>query len=179
MKKNLVHLACLAGIAALPFTASAQNASTPQVAGLREFTIGGSGSTNTDLNDSFGAIDFSYGTFLTPTSEWLIRQSATYSNPSNADNGWIGSTHLAYDWHLSSDAAARPFLGVSGGRVYGNSVRDTWTAGLEGGAKFFMKSQTFVYALVSYDWFFDRGHQIDDRFNDGRLNWSLGVGYQF
>lgn len=184
MKTKQTKLLLLASLcsAALVSTAIAQTAvetTQPQSDTTREFTIGGSGSSNTDLDDSFGSLDFSYGMFTSPRSEWLLRQSASYSNPDNGDNGWVGSTRLAYDWHFSEDTTTRPFLGVNAGRLYGNNVQDTWTAGLEGGAKIFMKSQTFVYALVSYDWLFDQGNQIDDRFDDGRLNWSLGVGYQF
>lgn len=183
LKKKLLLL--IAGLCAL--LGGTVHAQTPAITettvaqddGTREFTIGGSGSSNTDLDDSFGALDFSYGVFASPRTQWLLRQSVSYSNPDNGDNGWVASTRLAYDWHFAEDATTRPFLGVNAGRLYGNAVNDTWTAGLEGGAKFFMKPQTFVYALVSYDWLFDRGNQIDDRFDDGRLNWSLGVGYQF
>lgn len=183
MKKIKLFL-LLAGLSGAAFvsTATAQaviETTQPQTDATREFTIGGSGSSNTDLDNSFGALDFSYGMFTSPRSEWVLRQSLSYNNPDNADNGWVASSRLAYDWHFSDVATTRPFLGVNAGRLYGNSVNDTWTAGLEGGAKFFMKSQTFVYALVSYDWLFDKGNQIDDRFHDGRLNWSLGVGYQF
>ncbi len=185
MKKHLTFLTCLLGLSAAPCTtpaqerlASAEN-DHPQVAGLREFTLGGSGSSNKTMDNSFGTLDFSFGSFTSPRSEWVLRQSASYSNPDNGDNGWIGSTRLAYDWHFNSDAPVRPLLGVNAGRIYGNNVTDTWTAGLEGGAKIFMKAQTFVYVLGSYDWLFDRGSQIDDRFSDGRFGWSVGVGYQF
>jgi len=184
MKKKIklfLILAGLGGAAFLPraFAQTTITDTTPQTDTTHEFTIGGSGSSNTDMDDSFGSLDFAYGQFTSPRSEWLLRQSFSYTNPRNADNGWIASTRLAYDWHFTDDARTRPFLGVNGGRLYGNAVNDSWTAGLEGGAKFFMKSQSFFYALVSYDWLFDRGSQIDDRFHDGRLNWSLGVGYQF
>jgi hypothetical protein len=181
--KLLLLLAGLSGAAFLPKAfgqaITETTATQPQNDGTREFTIGGSGSSNTDMDDSMGSLDFSYGMFASPRTEWLLRQSVSYSNPRNADNGWVASTRLAYDWHFAADTTTRPFLGVNAGRLYGNAVNDSWTAGVEGGAKFFMKSQTFVYAMVSYDWLFDKGNQIDDRFNDGRLNWSLGVGYQF
>jgi hypothetical protein len=183
MKKKLHLLAglCSAVLAGAAFaqTPAITETSVPQTDGTREWTLGGSGSSNTDLDDSFGALDFSYGVFTSPRNQWLLRQSLSYSNPDTGDNGWVGSTRLAYDWHFAEDATTRPFLGVNAGRLYGNAVHDTWTAGIEGGAKFFMKPQTFVYALVSYDWLFDEGNQIDDRFEDGRLNWSLGIGYQF
>lgn len=43
----------------------------------------------------------------------------------------------------------------------------------------FVQTRTFVYLLASYDWFFEHGDDLDNQFNDGRLNWSVGVGYQF
>jgi hypothetical protein len=181
LKKRLLLLAglCSVGLATVAPAQTNIEASEPQTEATREVTLGGSGSSNTDMDDSFGSLDFSYGMFASPRSQWVLRQSLSYSNPDNGDNGWVGSTRLAYDWHFAEDATTRPFVGVNAGRLYGNAVQDTWTAGIEGGAKFFVKSQTFVYALVSYDWLFDEGNQIDDRFEDGRLNWSLGVGYQF
>jgi hypothetical protein len=179
MKRILTLAGCLLGLA-LPLTVVAQNeapfAATP---GMGEFTIGGGGASNTDFDDSFGALEFSYGQYLSQNSMWALRQSLNYVNPDDGDNGWNGATRLAYDYHLSSDARTRPFVGINAGRIYGENVNDTWTAGLEGGAKFYVKSQTFVYALASYDWLFDRGEQLDDRFDDGRFSWSLGIGYNF
>lgn len=184
MKTSLVVL-CLSALAA-PLILSGQTtvaasseALEPQSAGLREFTLGGSGSSNTDMDDSQGGVDFSYGSYFSPNSMWALRQSFSYANPANADSGWNGSTRLAYDYHLNHDAFTRPFIGVNAGRIYGDTVRDSWTAGLEAGAKFFVRTRTFIYAMVSYDWLFDRGNQIDDRFDDGRLGWNLGIGYQF
>jgi hypothetical protein len=182
MKTSLVFL-CLAGLAA-PLALSGQTtveteAPEPQFAGVREFTLGGSGISNKDMDDSMGGIEFSYGSFLSPSSQWVLRQSINYVNPDDADSGWSGSTRLAYDYHFNHDGFARPFIGVSGGRIYGDTVRDSWTGGLEVGSKFFVRSRTFIYAMASYDWLFDRGSQIDDRFDDGRLGWNLGIGYQF
>lgn len=179
--KNLLTLAgCLLGLA-LPL--AAQNTSEPESwtmqPGMQEFTLGGGGASNRDLDDSFGSLEFSYGSYLSPRAMWVLRQSLNYSNPDNGEDGWNGSTRLAYDYHLSSDGFTRPFIGVNAGRIYGENVRDTWTAGLEGGAKMYVKSQTFIYALASYDWLFDRGEQLDDRFDDGRFSWSLGIGYNF
>jgi len=150
-----------------------------QPAGTREVTLSGGGASNKELDSSFGTVDFSYGTYVTTRSLWVIRQSLGYSNPDNAENGWSGATRFAYDYHLIPDTKARPFLGISAGRVYGDTVNDSWTAGLEGGAKIFVKPQTFVFAVASYDWFFDRGADIDNQFSTGRFGWSLGLGYQF
>lgn len=184
MKTSLLVL-CLAGLATPLALMGQTNVETnsetpqPQLTGLREFTLGGSGTSNKDMNDSQGGVEFSYGSYLSPASVLSLRQSFSYVNPANGESGWNGASRLAYDYHLNHDGFTRPFIGVSAGRVYGDMVHDSWTAGLEAGAKFFVRSRTFIQAMVSYDWLFERGHQLDDRFNNGRLGWNLGMGYQF
>jgi hypothetical protein len=187
----LSSLGLLLGLAAplaLPAQTSTTSTSRPvptereiemQSAGTREFTLGAGGATNKDFDDSQGAAEFAYGSFLSPLSELTLRQSIVYVNPDNGDSSWNGSTRLAYDYHFNSDNPVRPFVGVSGGRIYGDAVNDSWTAGVEVGSKFFVQSRTFIYAVASYDWLFDRGSQLDDRFDDGRIGWNVGIGYQF
>ncbi len=148
-------------------------------AGDREFTIGGSGASNTDFDDSFGGANLSFGWYSNETQAWVIRQSINYSNPDIGGTTWNGATRLAFDQHLWGRGALRPFLGVNVGRVYGDSVNDTWAAGLEGGFKLYVQTRTFVYAMGEYGWFFDRARDVEDRFNDGQINWSVGLGFNF
>jgi hypothetical protein len=152
---------------------------TARVAGEREFTLGGSGASNKDFDESFGGVNFSYGWYLNPTQAVVVRQSINYSNPSNAGQSWNGATRIAFDQHLTARGALRPFVGVNVGGVYGDSVRDTFAAGLEAGAKFYVQPRTFIYALAEYGWFFRRARSLDDRFNEGQFNWGVGVGFNF
>lgn len=152
---------------------------TERRSGEREFTLGGGGATNKDFDESLGGVNFSLGQYLNPTQEVVLRQSINYSNPSNGGQAWNGSTRIAFDQHLTARGALRPFVGVNFGGVYGDSVRDTWAAGLEAGGKYYVQPRTFVYALVEYGWFFRRARNLDDRFNDGQFNWSVGVGFNF
>lgn len=154
---------------------------TTTAAGTREFTLGASGASNKDLDNSFGGASFSYGYFFNEAGEGLIRQSINYSNSDlpGSRQQWNGSTKIAYDQHLAAHGAFRPFIGVNFGGVYGDSVRDTWTAGLEAGAKFYVQSRTFVYATIEYGWFFRHARNLDDRFRDGQFNWTAGVGFNF
>jgi hypothetical protein len=175
----LLALACPLTIVAQDMASTSSNETGVQFAGIREFTLGGGGASNKEMDSSQGALEFSYGQFLSPRSELLLRQSISYANPDNGDSGWNAISRLAYDYHFSSDGFARPFVGVNAGRLYGNNVNDSWTAGLELGSKFFVKPQTFIFANASYDWLFDRGNQLDDQFKNGRIAWSLGMGYQF
>lgn len=176
-------LVCLAAVAA---TASAVAQTTVmndplglRRAGEREFTLGGAGASNTDMDDSFGGLNFSYGWYATENAAWVIRQSINYSNPDRGGTSWAGATRLAYDYHLGATGAFRPFIGANIGGAYGDAVRDTFAAGLEGGVKFYVQPRTFVYAMAEYGWFFRRASGIDDTFRDGQINWGVGLGFNF
>lgn len=147
--------------------------------GESEFTLGGAGAANRDLDNTFGGVNFSYGVYTNETFMWAIRQSINYSNPSNGGTQWNGSTRLALDQHFASQGNLRPFVGVNFGGVYGDAVNDTWAAGLEGGAKFYVQSRTFVYAMAEYGWFFRRARNLDNTFDDGQFNWGVGIGFNF
>lgn len=148
-------------------------------AGEREFTLGGSGASNTDMDDSFGGLSFSYGWYHTENTAIAIRQSINYSNPERGGTTWMGATRVAYDYHLAARGAFRPFVGANFGGVYGDAVSDTWAAGLEAGVKYYVQPKTFIYAMGEYGWFFDRASGIDDTFRDGSINWSVGLGFNF
>jgi hypothetical protein len=172
----------LAALAQTPMTTSSAtfDPGLPPVQGTREFTFGGNGASNKDLNDSFGGLNFSIGQYLNAASLVAIRQSVNYSNPSPGGRAWNGSTRVAYDHHLLPHGSrVRPFVGVNLGGVYGDGVRDTWAGGLEGGAKFYVIPRTFIYAMAEYAWLFRHAKDINDRFDDGQFNWSVGVGLHF
>lgn len=168
-------------LAALPLFAAAQTTVVDPTrrAGDREFTLGGSGASNKDFDDSFGGVNFSYGWYSTPTSLWSIRQSINYSNPSIGGKRFNGSTRIAFDQHLVARGPVIPFIGINAGGVYGDNLRDTFAAGLEAGGKYYVQSRTFVYALVEYGWFFRRARAVDDTFNNGQFTWSVGMGFNF
>lgn len=152
---------------------------TENVAGARELTFGGSGGSNQNLSDSFAGITGSYGVYF--NNEWLgsIRQSFNYHNPDGGSTTWNGSTRVAADYHYTNLGAAMPFLGVNFGRIYGSSLRDTWSAGLEAGVKYYLQSRLFVFGMVEYNWLFQRTRQLDNNFGDGQLYWTAGMGINF
>lgn len=181
ISKSLLTLLLASGVSAAWAQGSNNNNWTRPTAGTREFTLGGSGAANSDLNDSFGGANFSFGQYVSESSSWALRQSINYSNPSTpgSSQAWNGSTRLAFDFHLPSQSAFRPFIGANVGGVYGDAVRDTWAAGLEVGGKLYVQSRTFVYAMVDYGWFFRHARDVDDRFRSGQFNWSVGMGFNF
>lgn len=179
MKKRTITI-CLLSVM-LPLAAAAQTTVVDPTrrAGEREFTIGGSGASNRDFDNSFGGGNFSFGTYINETAMWTIRQSINYANPEVGGKQWNGATRLAFDQHLAARGALRPFVGVNVGGVYGDAVRDTWAAGLEAGGKFYVQPRTFIYAIVEYGWFFRHAEGIDESFDDGQFNWGVGIGFNF
>lgn len=187
MKTKLILAGATLFLAAA-FNAHAQYQDTPTstrttadmfgpVAGNWEFTIGGSGGSNNDIDNSAGGFNLSLGYYLADSLSLSVRQSANYSNGSG-DAEYDGSTFVALDQHFGS-SALRPFVGVAFGGFYGDNTNDTFGAGLETGLKFYVKPQTFVYALVSYVWTFDDSDTVTDNFDDGAFLWSVGVGFNF
>jgi hypothetical protein len=148
-------------------------------AGSREITLGGAGAANQDMDDSYGGVNFSVGIFTTPQIEWSVRQSILYANPSPGGNEWNGSTRVAFDFHLAGRERLRPFIGANIGGVYGESITDTFAAGLEAGLKHYVQPRTFIYAMAEYAWFFTRTSRLDNNFRDGQFNWSVGLGFNF
>lgn len=143
-----------------------------------ELTLGGSGASNNDFDNSQGGINVSLGHFVSDTLEVSVRQSVNYSNGSTDNAEFDASTFLAVDQHFGT-GNLRPFLGLNFGGLYGENTSDTWAAGVEGGLKLYVKEKTFVYALVNYAWTFNDSDGVTDNFDDGAILWSLGVGFNF
>lgn len=184
MKTSLLkHCLLLASFPALlwaqPAPATVAWTDSPDIAGVRELTFGGSGGSNRQLNDTFGGATASYGVYF--NNEWLgsIRQSVNYSNPRGRPTTWNGSTRLALDYHFTTLGAAMPFVGASFGRIYGTSLRDTWSAGLEGGLKYYVQRKVFVFVMAEYNWLFQRTRELDNNFGSGQLYWTTGIGFNF
>ncbi len=192
MKINIIRKIALLA-AAFPLAALAQTTTTTTTmaadtpasqwgphTGDHEFTLGGNGSTNKNLDNSIGGATASYGYYFTNAWEGVIRQALSYSNPQgNGGNTWTGETAGALDYHLIDHGAVRPFVGASLGWLYGNHGRDTAAAGLEGGAKFYVMPRTFIYAMADYNWLFRHDRAVAHNFNNGVWNWSVGMGFNF
>lgn len=169
----------LGALAALALaTPAAHGQFTLPTAGSHEFTLGGSGVTDDEFDDSAGGVNFSYGKYTTDRMLWSLRQTINYTNPEDAGSAWNGSTVIAGDYHFG-DGRLRPLVGANLGYVYGESVEDTWAAGLEAGLKYYVQDRTFVYGMVEYAWLFDDAEDIDNTFDNGRYVWSVGVGFNF
>jgi hypothetical protein len=142
-----------------------------------EFTLGGSGTSNKQLDDSLGGLNFSVGYFLTDTLEVAARQTVNYSNPAGGGGArYDASTFIAVDQHFGT-GRLRPFVGLNVGSLYGDNTSDTWAAGIEGGLKFYVLPKTFLFAIADYAWSFEGSKSPTKNFNDGAFSWSVGVGF--
>lgn len=148
-------------------------------AGDMEFTLSGNGVSNKDLDNSSGGVGASLGWYLNDTLTFVVRQGLSYANGDAGSDSWSGSTRVALDQHILARGPVRPFVGVNFGGVYGDDTNDTWVAGLEAGAKFYVQERTFIFALVDYGWAFNDADDADDTFSDGGFTWSLGLGFNF
>jgi hypothetical protein len=185
MNLTIVRLSLLGALLLLPSfglaqtrTASSGQFFTP-TAGAGEFTFGASGATNQDFDDSSGGLAASYGRYLSPSLAWALRQTVDYVNPDQGEDGWAASTRLAFDYHFARTDRLRPFVGISFGGIYGDSVEETWMAGLEAGVKYYVKAETFVFVMADYSWLFDDAKDVEDRFDDGAFFWNAGIGFNF
>lgn len=183
------HLKTSLLLLALPAALLAQTATTPPdyesppsaefgpQTGSTEITLGGGGGSSKDFDDSFGGVNASYGYYFSDTLVGVVRQSINYVNPERGGTSWNGSTRLALDHHFLAHDALRPFVGINAGRIYGDAVEDTWAAGIEAGAKYYVQPKTFIFALVDYAWLFEEANDVEKQFDDGQFFWSLGVGF--
>ena len=145
-------------------------------AGDWEITFGGGGATSQDVDVTDANFNGSFGYFFTEAWQLSVRQDLRFSDsgPSNLN----GQTRVALDYHFDLDRL-RPFVGINGGRVYGDATADSWAAGLEAGAKFYALEKTFLFGRLEYQWFFDNGSEIDDSFEDGNFIYTFGIGFNF
>lgn len=147
-------------------------------AGDNEFTLSGTGSSNKDFDNSAGGVGASFGHYLNDTLSLSLRQTVDYINPDGGDDGWAASTSVAIDQHLGT-ARLRPFVGASAGYLYGDETEESFFAGLEGGLKYYVLPQTFLFGLAEYLWAFEDSDDADDTFEDGGFRWTVGVGFNF
>src|SRR5690606_11570494 len=56
---------------------------------------------------------------------------------------------------------------------------ESWMAGVEGGVKWYVKDQTFVQAIIEYDFIFDESDRVEDLFEDAAVIYGLGMGIRF
>jgi hypothetical protein len=189
VKTGMVLLISAAGV----LTSSAQDRSiTPPVttavtpldqwgprAGDREVTLGGNAGSNKRFDDSFGGVNGSFGVYVNNSLEVILRQAVNYTNPDTGGSRWNGSTFAAVDYNFTRFGRFVPFAGANFGGVYGDSVKDSWAAGLEAGFKYYVQPKTFIFTAAEYSWLFERAEDVNHHFSDGQYTGSVGIGFNF
>jgi hypothetical protein len=182
MKASLLKNGIL--LAAFPVLLEAQRPRTPiyeppPIRGVSEVTLSASGGSNRRLSHSFGGASASYGAYINNEWQGVVRQSVNYLNPDGGPTRWHGSTRIAADYHFTDLGMLMPFLGANFGRIYGSALRDTWTAGLEGGAKYYLARRAFVFGMGEYNFLFRSTREIDRNFGRGQFTFTTGIGFNF
>lgn len=145
-------------------------------AGSWEFTLGGSGSADKHFDNGGFALSGALGFYLTDALEISARQNAQLSDFGNSQ--FQGQTRVALDFNLGN-GPVRPVLGANLGYVYGDQVRDTWSAAPEAGLKIYLQRNVFLSLMGEYQFFFEHSNQVDEAFDTGAFLFEVGLGLNF
>ena len=178
MRRSLVALAAAALFAGSPAFAQEGGMDVGPSAGSWEFTFGGTGVSDNELDNTQLSFDGSAGYYMTRNLLLDVRQGIAFEDI--GDNNVL-STRVAVDYHFDLDNAGRwrPFVGGNIGGIYGSAVNDSGIAGVEAGLKWYVKNETFLFGRGEYAWSFDSGNDVDDNFEDGQFLYTFGIGMNF
>lgn len=147
--------------------------------GTNEFILSGAGTSDKKFDNNIFNLNLSYGQYLTEENMLGVRQAVSANNNQEADEtDFNGSTRLFYDYQFDMDNW-KPFVGVSIGYIYGETLEESWIAGPELGIKYYVFQNTFIAAQLEYQFLFDDADDADDQFEDGVYIYSLGTGFNF
>lgn len=170
MKRNLWMAAALIGL--LPAMAVAQ----PEQ-GKWTLELSGSGFNDTDFENGLGSLSVEVGKFLTDRVQVGVRQDFSYTSVAGSSQ-WGARTRIFVDYHFDMDKL-QPFVGASVGVDYGEDVDARGIAGPEVGVKYYVLSDTYIFALAEYQFFFTGDEELENVAEDGQFVYSLGIGFAF
>ena len=148
------------------------------MAGGQEVTLSGAGSSDKDFDSTVLSVQGSWGQYLSESSLWGVRQTVNARDSEGESVMFDGSTRVFYDY-MFGDGPARPFIGASIGGIYGEQVDETFMAGPELGLKYWVQDNTFITAMMEYQFLFKSGSDARDSYDDGAIFYSVGLGYNF
>lgn len=143
-----------------------------------EVTLAGSGSSDKDLETGSFNIDIDASYYFSELLSAGVRQNVGYIDTNGGGDDWNASSSVFGQVHFG-DTPLRPFVGLSVGYLYGDGVNETFFGGPEVGLRYYVKSDAFIFGRASYQFLFESGDEIEDQFDDGRLLYTLGVGFTF
>lgn len=146
--------------------------------GDRSFTISGTGASDNEFDGNSFGVSLELGQYANEQTLYGVRQSINGVAGDEVSDAWNGATRLFVDYHFGQNDF-RPYVGANLGGIYGESVKETGTAGLETGFRYFLKDKTFIGFGAEYQFLFDDGDDIDNQYDDGAFFYTLGVGFNF
>jgi len=170
MKKLTLALIAVSMLFAVP------NAMTYEKGDL-ELTLGGSGSSDDSFDGTVFNIEAGLGYFITQNLETIWRQGVSYADIPG-DDYWNASTRLSFDYNFDLKKWY-PYLGANIGYLYDDTVGEQFIAGPESGVKFFINDTTFIIAGIEHQFLFEDTKNADDKFDNGRFAYLLGIGFKF
>ena len=148
------------------------------VQGDKSFTVSGSGTSDKDFDGTAYGVSGELGYFLTDKWQAGLRQSVNGLASDQQSNEWAGSTRGYIDYNFL-DGTYRPYIGANLGGIYGESVKNTGTAGLEAGLKLYVLQKTYINFGIEYSFLFEDENDINNSYDDGVYLYSLGVGFNW
>lgn len=146
--------------------------------GDREFSISGAGTSDKNFDNGGMGLSGDMGWYINDQTVAGIRQSVSWGAVDNGGDDWSGATKGFIDYHFGQ-AELRPFVGANLGAIYYNHAKNTGTAGLELGAKYYVLPSTFIQARAEYSFLFDSKDTADRNVDNGSWNYTVGMGYNF
>jgi len=141
-----------------------------------EMFVAGSGASDSGFDNTSLSLSLSLGYFFNDNLEAGVRQGIVFSDTDAGGSDFAATTAGFVDFHFDLDRW-QPFVGAFIGYSYGDDVEESWVAGPEGGVKYFVKDDTFIYGLIQYQFFFNSGDDVSDAFQDGSFLYALGIGF--
>lgn len=149
-------------------------------AGDVEVLVAGTGSNDDSYEVGAGAVALGgnvyindYGTAIT------VRQALSFTDTGPGSDTWNGASRLGVQQTFDIEGPVKPFIGALLGRLYGDTVDDTWTGGAEAGIKWYAQENAFLNASIEYQFLFDSNDQVGDVGDDGTFFYVLGFGVRF
>ncbi len=146
--------------------------------GDKTLTLSGGGASDNEFVDNDFSFEGTISYFLTDGLELAFRQGLARNDVAGGDDEWSAASRVAVDYNFDL-GRVWPFVGVSLGYIYGDGVADTWVAGPEAGVRVFVNDTTFILGAIEYEFFFDDSEDAEDKFDDGRFVYILGIGFRW
>ena len=146
--------------------------------GDREFSLSGAGKSDKNFDNGGFGLSGDMGWYINDQTVAGVRQSVSWAAVNDGSDQVQGATKGFIDYHFGQNQF-RPFVGASLGAIYGDGVKETGSAGLELGAKYYVLPSTFLQARAEYNFLFDSDNSVGNNYDNGSWDYVVGMGYNF